>query len=113
MGIERFTDGETIAPDTVRKRPCIPEGGGCRIASRRAVFDDGGHIAATDRADADAFAAVAEACERAAPMGCKADGSRSAGKHAYGVRYRAIDWHRPIPRPADSVDSAAMAISPN
>lgn len=33
MNIKQFTDDEIIALDTVRKRPCIPEGGECRIVS--------------------------------------------------------------------------------
>ena len=91
MDIERFTDDETIALDTVRKRPCISEGGECRIVPRHAIFDDGEHIAATDKVGVDAFATVAGAYGRVAPMGHKVDGSRSADGHVYGVRHHAVD----------------------
>lgn len=92
MDIETSTDDEAITPDTVRKRPCIPEGGGCHT-----VFDDGGHIEITDKADVDVFATVPEAYKWAAPMGGKADGSRPVRKHTYDVRSHDIGQY---PQPA-------------
>lgn len=91
MNIKQFTDDETIALDTVRKRPCISEGGECRIVSRHTIFDDGGHIAVTDKVDVDVFATVAEAYKWVALMSYKVDDSRSVDKRVYDVRYHAID----------------------
>lgn len=91
MDIRQFTDDETITLDTVRKRPCISEGGECRIVSRYTVFGDGEHIAVTDKVDVDVSAAVAEACRWAALMGYRVDDSRSVDKHVYDVRHHAID----------------------
>lgn len=90
MDIKRFTDDEIIALDTVRKRPCISEGGECRIVSRYTIFDDGEHIAVTDKVDVNVFAVV-EAYEWVALMSYKVDDSRSVDKHVYDVRHHAID----------------------
>lgn len=90
MDVKRFADGETIAPDTVRKRPRIPEGGECRIVPRHTVFGDGEHIAATDKVDVDVLATAAEACKWVGPMGGERDDSRSVEKRAYSVRFHTI-----------------------
>lgn len=78
VDIGQFTDDEIITPNTVRKRPCISEGGGC-------------HIAATDKADANVFATAADAYKWVGSMGSRRDDSRSVDKHAYGVRLHDID----------------------
>lgn len=96
MDIEQSTDGETITLDTVRERRCIPEGGECRIVSSHTVFDDGGHIAATDKADADVFAAAAEACTWAGSMGSRRGDPCPVDRHAHSVRFHDIDRRRPI-----------------
>ena len=91
MNIKQFTDDEIIALNTVRKRPCISEGGECRIVSRYTIFDDGEHIAVTDKVDVNVFATVAEAYKWVALMSYKVDDSCSVDKHVYNVRYHAID----------------------
>lgn len=91
MDIEQFTDDETITLDTVRKRPCISEGGGRHIVSSHTVFDDGEHIAVTDKVDADVFATAAEACTWVGSMGGRRDDSRPVDKHAHSVRFHNID----------------------
>ena len=97
MNVKTFTDDEIITLDTVRKRPCIPEGGECHIVSRHTVFDDGGHIEITDKVDVDVFATVPEAHKWAAPMGSEVDDSRSVQKHTYNVRFHDIGQY---PQPA-------------
>lgn len=94
VDIEQFTDDEIITPDTVRKRPCISEGGGCHIVSSHTVFGDGGHIAATDKVDADVFATAAEAYKWARSMSGRRGDSCPVQRHAYSVRFHTIDWHR-------------------
>ena len=91
MDIKQFTDDEIIALDTVRKRPCISEGGECRIVSRHTIFDDGEHIAVTDKVDVNVFATAAEACKWVGSMGSKRDDSRSVEKRAHNVRFHTID----------------------
>ena len=97
MNIKRFTDDEITTLNTVRKRPCISEGGECHIVSSYTIFDDGEHIAVTDKADVNVFATAAEAYEWVGSMSGRRDDSCSVDKHVYSVRYHAIDRHRPIP----------------
>ena len=96
MDIKNFTDDEIITLNTVRKRPCISEGGGCYIVSSYTIFDDGGHTTVTDKADINVFATAAEAYKWARLMGSKRDDSCSVQKHAYSVRFHNIDQHRLI-----------------
>lgn len=91
MNIKQFTDDEIITLNTVRKRPCISEGGECYIVSRYTIFDDGEHIAVTDKADVNVFATAAEAYEWVGSMSSRRDDSCSVDKRAYSVRYHAID----------------------
>ena len=91
MNVERFTDDEIITLDTVRKRPCISEGGEGHIVSSHTVFDDGEHVAVTDKVDVNVFATAAEAYGWVGSMGGKRDDSRSVDKRAYNVRFHAID----------------------
>lgn len=86
MDIKQFTDDEITTLDTVRKRPCISEGGECYIVSSYTIFDDGEHIAVTDKADVNVFATVAEAYTWVGSMSSKRDDSCSVNKHAYSVR---------------------------
>lgn len=81
---------EIIALNTVRKRPCISEGGECHIVSCYTIFDDGEHIEITDKVDVDVFATVPEAYRWAALMSGKVDDSRSVQKHTYNVRFHNI-----------------------
>ena len=96
MDIEQSTDDETITLDTVRKRPCISEGGECYIVSSYTIFDDGEHIVVTDKADVDVFATAAEAYEWVGSMSGRRDDSCSVDKRVYSVRFHTIDWHRLI-----------------
>lgn len=89
--VEKFTDDETITLDTVRKHPCISECGGCHIVSRHTMFGDGGHIAVTDKAGVNAFAAAAGAYGWVGSVSSRRDGSRPVQKRAYGVRLHDID----------------------
>lgn len=91
MDIEKFTDDEIITLDTVRKRPCISECGECHIVSSHTIFDDGEHIAVTDKVDANIFATAAEAYKWVGSMGSRRDDSRSVQKHAHSVRFHTID----------------------
>mgnify|MGYP000454781408 CR=1 FL=1 len=91
MNVKQFTDDETITLDTVRKRPCISEGGECHIVSSYTIFDDGGHVAVTDKVDVDVFATAAEAYMWVGSMGSKRDDSRSADKHVHDVRFHNMD----------------------
>ena len=91
MNIKQFTDDEIITLNTVRKRPCISEGGECYIVSSFTVFDDGEHIVVTDKADVNVFATAAEAYEWVGSMGGRRDDSCSVDKRAYSVRFHIID----------------------
>lgn len=71
----------------MRKRPCVSEGGECHIVSSRTIFDDGGHIAVTDKADADVFATAAEACEWVGSMSGRRDDPCPVDRRAYSVRF--------------------------
>ena len=86
MDIEKFTDDEIITPNTVRKRPCISEGGECHIASNYTIFDDGEHIAVTDKV----FATAAEAYTWVGSMSNRRDDSCPVDKHAYSVRFHTV-----------------------
>lgn len=76
MNIKTFTDDEIITLNTVRKRPCISEGGE--------------HIEITDKVDVNVFATVPEAYKWAALMSGKVDDSCSVQKHTYNVRFHNI-----------------------
>lgn len=89
--IKQFTDDEIITLNTVRKCPCISEGGECYIVSCYTIFDDSEHIAVIDKVDVNVFATAAEAYKWVALMSGKADDSCSAQKHVYNVRFHAID----------------------
>lgn len=91
MNIKQFTDDEIITLNTVRKRPCISEGGECYIVSSYTIFDDGEHIAVTDKADVNVFATAAEAYELVGSMSSRRDDSCSVDKRAYSVRFHTID----------------------
>lgn len=90
MNIKTFTDDEIITLNTVRKRPCISEGGECYVVSCYTIFDDGEHIEITDKVDANVFATVPEAYKWAALMSGKVDDSCSVQKHTYNVRFHNI-----------------------
>lgn len=75
----------------MRKHPCVSEGGECHIVSSYTIFDDGEHIAVTDKVDVNVFATVAGAYTWARSMSSKRDDSRSVQKHAYSVRFHNID----------------------
>lgn len=92
--IEKFTDDGIIALDTVRKHPCISEGGERYIVSSYTVFDDGEHIAVTDKVDVNVFATAAEAYKWVGSMSGKRDDSRSVQKHVYNVRFHNMDRYR-------------------
>lgn len=87
MNIEKFTGDGIIALDAVRERPCISEGGECHIVSSHTIFDDGEHIAVTDKADVDVFATAAEAYGWVGSMSGRRDDSCSVDKRAYSVRF--------------------------
>lgn len=91
MDIKKFTDDEIITLNTVRKRPCISEGGECYIVSSYTMFDDDEHIAVTDKVDVNVFATAAEAYKWAELMSSRRDDSCSVDKHAYSVRFHNID----------------------
>lgn len=91
MDIKKFTDDEIITLNTVRKHPCISEGGECYIVSSYTIFDDGEHVAVTDKVDVNVFATVAEAYKWVGSMSSKRDDSCSVDKHAYSVRFHTID----------------------
>ena len=91
MDIEKFTDDEIITLNTVRKHPCISDGGECHIVSSYTIFDDGEHIAVTDKVDVNVFATAAEAYKWVGSMSGKRDDSCSVDKHAYNVRFHTID----------------------
>lgn len=88
--VEKFTDDEIIALNTVRKCPCISEGGECHIVSSYTIFDDGGHVEVTGKTDVNVFATAAEAYKWVALMSGKADDSRPVQKHVYNVRFHNI-----------------------
>lgn len=96
MDTEKFTDDEIITLNTVRKHPCISEGGECHIVSSYTIFDDCEHVEITGKADVDVFATAAEAYKWVGSMSGKRDDSCSVQKHAYSVRHHIIDRHRPI-----------------
>lgn len=75
----------------MREHPCISECGGCYIVSSYTIFDDGGHIAVTDKVDVNVFATVAEAYKWVGSMGSRRDDPCSVQKHAYSVRFHTID----------------------
>lgn len=87
MDIKNFTDDEIITLNTVRKYPCISEGGECYIVSRYTIFDDGEHIAVTDKVDVNVFATAAEAYKWVGLMSSRRDDSCSVEKRAYSVRF--------------------------
>lgn len=91
MDIKKFTDDEIITLNTVRKHPCISEGGECYIVSSYTIFDDGEHIAVTDKVDVNVFATAAEAYKWVGSMSSRRDDSCSVQKHAYSVRFHTID----------------------
>lgn len=91
MDIKKFTDDEIITLNTVRKHPCISEGGECYIVSSYTIFDDCEHVEVTGKTDVNVFATAAEAYKWVALMSGKADDSCSAQKHVYNVRFHAID----------------------
>lgn len=91
MDIKNFTDDEIITFNTVRKHPCISEGGECYIISRYTIFDDGEHIAVTDKVDVNVFATAAEAYKWVGSMSSRRDDSCSVEKRAYSVRFHTID----------------------
>lgn len=91
MDIKKFTDDEIITLNTVRKHPCISDCGGCYIVSSYTIFDDGEHIAVTDKVDVNVFATAAEAYKWARLMSSRRDDSCSAQKRAYNVRFHTID----------------------
>lgn len=88
--IKTFTDDEITTLNTVRKHPCISEGGECYIVSCYTIFDDGENIEITDKVDVNVFATAAEAYKWAAVMSCKADDSCSVQKHTYNVRFHNV-----------------------
>lgn len=90
MDIENFTDDEIITLDTVRKHPCVSEGGECHIVSSYTIFDDDEHIAVTDKVDVNVFATAAEAYNRVGLMGSRRDDSRSVREHVHNVRFHTI-----------------------
>lgn len=94
MDVKKFTDDEIITLNTVRKHPCIPEGGECYIVSSYTIFDDGEHIAVTDKVDVNVFATAAEAYRWVESMSGRRDDSRSVRKHVYSVRFHNMDRHR-------------------
>lgn len=96
MDIKQFTDDQIITLDTVRERPCISDGGECYIVSSYTIFDDGEHIAVTDKVEVNVFATVAEAYTWVGSMSSRRDDSRSVQKRAYSVRFHTIDRHRSI-----------------
>lgn len=91
MDIKKFTDDEIITLNTVRERPCISDGGECYIVSSYTIFDDGEHIAVTDKVDVNVFATVAEAYTWVGSMSSRRDDSCSVQKRAYSVRFHTID----------------------
>lgn len=91
MDIKKFTDDEIITLNTVRKHPCISDGGGCYIVSSYTIFDDGEHIAVTDKVDVNVFATAAEAYTWVGSMSSRRDDSCSVDKHAYSVRFHNMD----------------------
>ena len=91
MDIKNFTDDEIITLNTVRKQPCISEGGECYIVSSYTIFDDGEHIAVTDKVDVNVFATAAEAYEWVGSVSSRRDDSCSVQKRAYSVRFHDID----------------------
>lgn len=91
MDIKKFTDDEIITLNTVRKRPCISEGGECYIVSSYTIFDDVEFIAVTDKVDVNVFATAAEAYMWVGSMSSRRDDSCSVQKHAYSVYFHTID----------------------
>ena len=91
MDIKQFTDDEIITLNTVRERQCISDGGECYIVSSYTIFDDGEHIAVTDKVDVNVFATVAEAYKWVGSMSSRRDDSCSVQKHAYSVRFHTIE----------------------
>jgi hypothetical protein len=91
VDIKKFTDDEIITLNTVRKHPCISEGGECYIVSSYTIFDDGEHIAVTDKVDVNVFATAAEAYKWVGSMSSKRDDSCSVQKHVYNVRFHNTD----------------------
>lgn len=91
MDIKKFTDDEIITLNTVRKHPCISEGGECYIVSSYTIFDDGEHIAVTDKVDVNVFATAAEAYKWVGSMSSRRDDSCSVQKHVYNVRFHNMD----------------------
>lgn len=90
MDIKTFTD-EIITLNTVRKHPCISEGGECYIVSSYTIFDDCENIAVTDKVDVNVFATVAEAYKWVGLMSSRRNDSCSVDKHAYSVRFHNMD----------------------
>lgn len=84
--INRITDEEIIALNTVRKRPCITESGECFIITNIRIYDDGEHFEIDGLHETNVLATEREAREWVAKMMLSKDESCYSIKHTYTIR---------------------------